>query len=848
MPPAFGFSVGDFISAIESSSELIAKICKALKTAGGAAAEYQQAIIELRSLEQVLRQLDRLEPTEGNIEHVNAIRCMALACRLPLLDFLAKLEKYDGSLTLSAPRLSSTSLRHKAKWAVSLAENVEKLRALVAGKVVSINLLLSTHSMQILSKMESRSRQEHKDLMAKVVEYRDNSHRERRQIQMIASEVADVRSGLTSRFDRMSATVSATQSSVLGLQSIGNRVATFIATFPSEIRDLLRSIVGTNITMYRVLLQLQQGIAKSPTSLLQSNIKFEDALGRKRELPYEYFRHWQPFESFLLVDFRDLPGETKVIGGKYHILDSRRQGALVSRDTWSQSIFPGAQLSMSMILSILGRKEGYCPRPGCSGQQVTSEQASGPIACSKCEMIFYSADGDFETAFNRLDMLGEEKVEQIVSRQAEDDLRVFGARPEPLDPDEFDSMDRKRKKEPFGPFASESEDLRDAKFQRKSAPESLRLTQNVSAVDWNSAATPLEAWLNQCAVPAAGLSPYRSVDEETISAPDDASQEEKEIAFFRKVHIGVSSQQQVVESRYIDSDQLEALGSDAKIYFRNIMDRFPLVPQYLATRLAKANVDRAERIRLMQLSTSEEQCDRSLDLKPFQVQASHEPKDPLSVDATHFPFLDAANHIFRGLYSDQGEGDVLMGGSRGNRFTTIKRQSTEDKEPLPSKKESSSFWTERKSTHRSPSVDSRISSRNSSLRGDLQLDTLEQNPTFSSSQNGSNPFDHVKNPPGLPPPPVQLGTVKTFDCDICGHAVKRGLHPSPEAGSDAACKFCGEKINVHQVHLKDQAAHIAQHMEEIAFAVLAKQYNDWDFYSAYSDLDNPRRASTRPEE
>ncbi len=35
---------------------------------------------------------------------------------------------------------------HKAKWAVFLADEVEKLRALVSAKVLSINLLLNTHA------------------------------------------------------------------------------------------------------------------------------------------------------------------------------------------------------------------------------------------------------------------------------------------------------------------------------------------------------------------------------------------------------------------------------------------------------------------------------------------------------------------------------------------------------------------------------------------------------------------------------------------------------------------------------------------------------------------------------
>lgn len=127
-------------------ADLVKKVSKALKLAGGASSEYQLVIIELKGLKHVLRQLETLEPTEDNVNHVNAIRGMALACQLPLREFLAKLEKYESSMGPFADRISLRGTRCKAKWAVSMAEDVEKLRALIAGKVISINLLLATHS------------------------------------------------------------------------------------------------------------------------------------------------------------------------------------------------------------------------------------------------------------------------------------------------------------------------------------------------------------------------------------------------------------------------------------------------------------------------------------------------------------------------------------------------------------------------------------------------------------------------------------------------------------------------------------------------------------------------------
>ncbi len=125
---------------------MIRKISKALKETGGASAEYQHAVIELKGLKHALQHLETLECTEDNISHVNAIRGIALACQLPLQDFMKKLEKYESSLGPWTDRTSFRSAGRKMRWAVSFGPEVEKLRALVAAKLININLLLATHS------------------------------------------------------------------------------------------------------------------------------------------------------------------------------------------------------------------------------------------------------------------------------------------------------------------------------------------------------------------------------------------------------------------------------------------------------------------------------------------------------------------------------------------------------------------------------------------------------------------------------------------------------------------------------------------------------------------------------
>lgn len=126
--------------------DLVRKIIRALKETGEASSEYQAAVVELKGLKHALQHLQALEPTEDNLSHVNAIRGMALACQLPLRDFMTKLEKYESSLGPWADRSGYRGAGRKARWAVSFGAEVEKLRALVAAKQISINLLLATHA------------------------------------------------------------------------------------------------------------------------------------------------------------------------------------------------------------------------------------------------------------------------------------------------------------------------------------------------------------------------------------------------------------------------------------------------------------------------------------------------------------------------------------------------------------------------------------------------------------------------------------------------------------------------------------------------------------------------------
>jgi hypothetical protein len=138
--PAFGFSVGDFVAAIQ----LIRKVCLALKDTGGAASEYQSLITELQQLYLLLEHLRDLPTSSATSQnHYNVVRGMACEVQLPLRAFVEKLNAYSSKLGASVDTSSWRTAKRKVQWSTSMQQEVREMRAAVTMKIVSVSLLLA---------------------------------------------------------------------------------------------------------------------------------------------------------------------------------------------------------------------------------------------------------------------------------------------------------------------------------------------------------------------------------------------------------------------------------------------------------------------------------------------------------------------------------------------------------------------------------------------------------------------------------------------------------------------------------------------------------------------------------
>ena len=75
------------------------------------------------------------------------------------------------------------------------------------------------------------------------------------------------------------------------------------------------------------------------------------------------------------------------------------------------------------------------------------------------------------------------------------------------------------------------------------------------------------------------------------------------------------------------------------------------------------------------------------------------------------------------------------------------------------------------------------------------------------------------------------------------HGLKEHYWRKSQGRLSKICAFCEEVLSSYDP--EDRSRHLARHMEEIAFTVVTKPHEDWDFYSYASSLDLIRRMESQ---
>ena len=408
-----------------------------------------------------------------------------------------------------------------------------------------------------------------------------------------------------------------------------------------------------------------------------------------------------------------------------------------------------------------------------------------------------------------------------------EDLQLYGSRPQPLDVNDVDEESRLDS-------TSLSVSRSATEFQvavnhpaRVCEKTDTKISnyQAVTAFDWNSGSTPLESWLNQSAIPSTSPAFMGEREEDVAMAGNPVAQEIEEIKVFRNVHMNVALEPITEINTNVESDQVAKLELDAQIYYRNIIDRYSELPLYLALRLARANQDRADRLRWYRVVNTASHYSRPLRvidspqlqsinssrgklrrdqsnasqkkykcsccgkrfIRPSSLQThmyahtAEKRKKDLSVQFYAFAkFFVAFRCNFQGCERTFSDVSLLRRHRRCHK--TYKSVLTASSSEVHINGDEnydtyfgqnladSNFWTGGHTPSRCGSIDSRSSSMNSSLRGDAAFDPEEQEPNFHDRSSRSSSADFGERSRGLPPPPVELRQ-NICECDICGDTI-----------------------------------------------------------------------------
>lgn len=154
---SFGLSLGDFITV----AKLISNSVTSLR---GAEEDYQELLCELSSLQAALHHVDRLNSSNKQQPALEAIKRAALTRQLPLSNFLDQIQKYDGSLGAGKSKGLFRDMEKKSRWAFCKKKDARQLRNYLNVHIGSINMMLMTHGLEMLTVASKQAKEDSKDL------------------------------------------------------------------------------------------------------------------------------------------------------------------------------------------------------------------------------------------------------------------------------------------------------------------------------------------------------------------------------------------------------------------------------------------------------------------------------------------------------------------------------------------------------------------------------------------------------------------------------------------------------------------------------------------------------------
>lgn len=143
-----------------------------------------------------------------------------------------------------------------------------------------------------------------------------------------------------------------------------------LSTQTTELQNLLRKVVQSQMETFTAVLQFQQLQANMPPQIeRQQPILFEDAHGRLAPFHLEFIDSFAAFQAVLEVRFTQVPGLKKVKSLEYVMQDTASKKTLDLNKPWESIFRPGRKIIMSMLFQQVDYTQSRAPAvvscPGC---------------------------------------------------------------------------------------------------------------------------------------------------------------------------------------------------------------------------------------------------------------------------------------------------------------------------------------------------------------------------------------------------------------------------------------------------------------------------------------------------
>lgn len=377
---------------------------------------------------------------------------------------------------------------------------------------------------------------------------------------------------------------------------------------------------------------------------------------------------------------------------------------------------------------------------------------------------------------------------RIAEIQEEEDLRTFGDRPIPFDGTVNTGIDQdseaKGKDMPstslplsVGPNQLSKQllmnppVLAESAYSKAGSSQDVRMTErSETSTQWSP--TPLENWLI-CVQNPPNPADNTSIESKSINPEKN---EQTEIELFQNVSLTLEPRpdfeipRDPSKSKSAKVQGAEDLEFAARIYYRNILDRYPSIPLYLAKRLATRNLARIERLHLSHSGVEQFTIEDPALSDDFKTKVDAVPLINSSIvgpaksrKTNAWSTVDGEN---QNEYRD-AEMDIPPSNFNSNLPLPQDSQPVSNPFSIDLGEYLISYWTGKCQKRGPHSSNSGSSSKNSSLQ-DPRNGFMPSDPSTETKRSEVS-VDLTKVV--LPPPPVELGVRSSFICDICNEEV-----------------------------------------------------------------------------